>query len=582
MTTASLGNLSTGTRRAWMAFVLSALVMLAAGAANARAGTYVINDCPAASGGDYTVGPWTAFGSLSSPGVFKQTCNTPGESFGFSGGMSNNTTTGEQLQAPSSITIQHLTLWWEAPGPTGGWSWAQIDLDSPGWSRPFEKPTPMRANGAGTPPTELSMPAGTIRVGVQIYCTTSQDCTYGEDPLKIYGSQVTLFDSSTPTGSVTGGSLAGSTVGFGTQSFTYTAEDGGSGVRLVELLVDGHAAAENSYVSECPYESFAACPPNVSGIISWNTDGVSAGAHEVGLRITSAAGNTAIVDDHEVTVGDASSPSTSGSSTGSSTGSPTGGSTDSPTVNSGSNPLGPVANATATASTGGAQTEPGGLSASPGPANGTNASDQAVLTAHWTHASGPALTGRYGTTEQVTGRLTTTSGQPIVGASIDASETPTYAGAHAQTLPNPYTGPSGEWSLALPHGMPSSSLRFGYRSHLNDTTPTATATLTLRVHAGIALGIAPRITRVGRRIHFTGIVHGPIPPGGKQLVLEASSGGEWIQFDTVHTNAQGRYHASYRFKFPGPVTYRFRVVSPYEADFPCLARISDDVAVREW
>jgi hypothetical protein len=102
------------------------------------------------------------------------------------------------------------------------------------------------------------------------------------------------------------------------------------------------------------------------------------------------------------------------------------------------------------------------------------------------------------------------------------------------------------------------------------------------VHAGIALRIAPHITSLGHTIVFTGTLRGsPLPPGGKQLVLEASSGGEWIQFRTIATTAKGRYHASYRFKFPGPVTYRFRVVSPHEADFPFLAGTSNAVGVYE-
>ena len=71
---------------------------------------------------------------------------------------------------------------------------------------------------------------------------------------------------------------------------------------------------------------------------------------------------------------------------------------------------------------------------------------------------------------------------------------------------------------------------------------------------GISLGIDPRVTSVGHTIAFTGTLRGvPLPPGGKQLVLEASSGGEWIQFRTIGTDAKGRYHACYRFKFPGPI-----------------------------
>ena len=135
---------------------------------------------------------------------------------------------------------------------------------------------------------------------------------------------------------------------------------------------------------------------------------------------------------------------------------------------------------------------------------------------------------------------------------------------------------------SVPGCLLSSTLRFAYRSHVDDTIPVATATLTLRVHAGIALRIEPRVASVGETIHFSGVMRGgPVPPGGKQLVLEASSGGEWVEFDTLGTGAWGRFRASHRFRLPGPATYRFRVLSPYEADFPFLGGVSNVVVVRE-
>jgi hypothetical protein len=105
----------------------------------------------------------------------------------------------------------------------------------------------------------------------------------------------------------------------------------------------------------------------------------------------------------------------------------------------------------------------------------------------------------------------------------------------------------------------------------------------LAVHAGIALRIAPHISSVGRRIFFNGVLHGtPIPHGGKQLVLEArSGGGGWMQFDTIRTDAHGNYHSTYRFRLPGPFTYQFRILSRYEADFPFLDGFSNVVDVRE-
>jgi hypothetical protein len=145
------------------------------------------------------------------------------------------------------------------------------------------------------------------------------------------------------------------------------------------------------------------------------------------------------------------------------------------------------------------------------------------------------------------------------------------------------TGPTGQWTLTLPRGVSSSTLRFAYRSHVNDTVDAATAVLTLRVHAGIALKITPRTSSAGHKIFFSGVLHGaPIPEDGKQLVLEAHSGhGEWIQFNTIHTDTKGRYRASYRFKFPGPITYQFRVISRLEADFPFLEGASNVVTVHE-
>ena len=200
----------------------------------------------------------------------------------------------------------------------------------------------------------------------------------------------------------------------------------------------------------------------------------------------------------------------------------------------------------------------------------------------WASTAKVTRTSGYGAADRITGRLTAPDGVPISGALLDVIATAADQGAKAASLTSVRTGPTGAWTLTLPKGISSSTLGFAYRSHVDDTVPAATATLTLRMHAGIALRIAPRVTSVGRKIFFSGVLHGtPIPEGGKQLVLEASSGGEWIQFDTISTDAKGRYRASYRFKFPGPVTYRFRVISRHEADFPFLDGASNVVAVYE-
>ena len=66
-------------------------------------------------------------------------------------------------------------------------------------------------------------------------------------------------------------------------------------------------------------------------------------------------------------------------------------------------------------------------------------------------------------------------------------------------------------------------------------------------------------------------------------MLEARSpGGPWIEFNVIRTDARGRYRASYRFKFPGPADYQFRVrLANPSPTIPFAAGASNVVGVRE-
>ena len=528
--------------------IAAALAMVMA--AGAQAGTYVIDNCPSAPTANGNPGPWTVFGA---PQNTKGSCTGgPGNWIGPQGAsMSPGQVDGVQVVVPagSAITIRDAKVWWYVPHQISGATTYAIASVNTGIVE--ESGTTKNSSLA---PDVFVFPSTTTELTLADYCSNSDagnGCNFGEGEspnLELFGASLTLFDPGLPSGSVTGGGLAGSSPASGTESLAYNASDAGSGVRYVELLIDGKSVAKNDYIAECPYQNFAACPPNVSGTISWNTGGVADGQHEVALRIVNAGGNSSIVDDHTITIDNGTSITTS-----------------------------PPASPAALASIG-----PGSAAALRGPANGTNASDQAKLTARWRSTAKAILTSGYGQADRVMGRLTTATGQPISGAALDVSATPAEQGGRAASLASVRTGPTGTWTLTLPRDVSTSTLRFAYRSHLDDTVPVATATLTLRVHAGIALRIAPHVASVGRKIFFSGTLRGaPIPEGGKQLVLEASSGGEWVQFNTISTGAQGRYHATYRFKFAGPITYRFRVLSRHEADFPFLDGASNVVDVHE-
>ena len=149
-------------------------------------------------------------------------------------------------------------------------------------------------------------------------------------------------------------------------------------------------------------------------------------------------------------------------------------------------------------------------------------------------------------------------------------------------MASPLTGADGRFSIRIPAGSSSRALRFAYSNRVG-SPPVATETLTLSVRAGVTMSIAPRTASVGHSIYFSGRLLGaPIPEGGKLLILEARSpDGSWLEFDVIRSDARGRYHASYRFKFAGPADYQFRVLCEAEADYPFATGGSNVVGVFE-
>jgi hypothetical protein len=371
---------------------------------------------------------------------------------------------------------------------------------------------------------------------------------------EISSAQILLSTNAVPTASGLGGTLLNSTVtGKATLSFTAT-DSAGPGVYQVRVKVNGEQVLaetpnlnEGKCVSTGTSEGARAfnyaqpCPAETPVHAEINTAGLPDGTHALTVELEDAAGDVATVYSGTLS-----------------------------TLNHLVSTILQPAPAPAPVR---------------GPANGTPASESAVLTAQWARKSGKsanALTSTYGRSHEVTGKLTTVSGTPIADALIEVSQKPSSLGAMASSLASTHTGTDGSFTIHVPSDA-SSSIQLAYRSHLGDAQPAATHTLTLQVPASVHLTVAPHVSSVYHTIVFTGMVHGaPIPPGGKQLVLEARSPGhEWIQFDTLATDAKGRYRASYRFKFAGPIGYQFRVVCKHEADFPFLAGNSNVVRVWE-
>jgi hypothetical protein len=85
----------------------------------------------------------------------------------------------------------------------------------------------------------------------------------------------------------------------------YDAQDNDTGVRYVQLRVDGQQVAQNDYLAKCSYTVFQPCPASESDTISWNTATVADGQHNLEAAqprsVENAAQNTAIIHDATIT-----------------------------------------------------------------------------------------------------------------------------------------------------------------------------------------------------------------------------------------------------------------------------------------
>ena len=222
---------------------------------DARAGTYVISNCPSAGNGN--AGSWAVFGS---PQNTHGTCSGgPGDYIGPRGGsMSPGALAGVQIGAPggSGITIREAKIWWQVSHQISGADTFAIAADNGGVVG--ESTTPL----SGGNPDTFVLASTTTELTLANYCSNDDagnGCTFGggeNNILELYGSQLTLEDNSVPSGTVTGGALSGTDTYAGTQSLTFTAGDGASGVRAARLMVDGKTVAIKEYLAQCPYQNF--------------------------------------------------------------------------------------------------------------------------------------------------------------------------------------------------------------------------------------------------------------------------------------------------------------------------------------
>jgi hypothetical protein len=535
-------------------------------ASSAHAGKFHLYSCRTPNGESAPADGWSA----TKTGLYTYTADTCPQGGALVAALRDETVRTPNTEvatwafvAAPAARIAGATLW-RAGNADGGAevsAWYQFWLGALSDSKIFEQcPAEAGCTRLGTPTQPLAaenrVSVPSVDLGSSLDANAScgglaeYKCPAGQhDPsgysavINLYAADLILEQTAGPSASSVTGELASAPAVSGTRDVAFSATDPGAGVYEAVFSVDGQVVQStvvNDNGGRCKnvgqtsdglpaFLYMQPCLASVSADVGFDTTRLSNGLHHLQVSVLDAAGNAAPVLDRNLTV---------------------------------DNPAPPGA---------------------PGPANGTNASAQATLAASWKGTRGQRLRTRFGRGGTIDGRLTAPGGAPIAGARIDVSATPAYAGAKTATMATPSTGPDGRFSIRLLRGTSSRTLHFAYRSHIGDAAPVATRTLTLSVDAGIALSIAPRVASVGRSIFFRGrLLGGPVPRGGKQLVLEARSpGGPWIEFDVVRTDSRGRYRASYRFKFAGPAAYQFHVRSEAEADYPFAGGSSNVVGVYE-
>jgi hypothetical protein len=501
--------------------------------ATAQAGEYVIHNCPGSEQPNYNAGPWQSWSSAPLPAVggFQSSCTPGSNSLGtaigwYANQQALNSNLGVELISPSEgITIRQVRLVWSVyHEASGSDTFAEIISDT---GSELIAPTSYVA-GTSNPAT-VYFPDGTRTIFIGDYCSynASADCYFSSNTspvIRLEGMDTTLEDTTLPTAAVNSGSLATGGPVSGKATLQFIATDGGSGVQGSELLIDGSPVITHSYVNQCPYMDFAACPQSMADSMTWDTATIPNGEHRVALRITNASGNKQTVDDHAVLI---------------------------------ANPIP-------------AQTE----EVSPPPctaATGTHA----VITVSAPHN---LVVSNYHRRVSLRGELIGLDGIPMVNATVEVLTRSAVSSDNFSFIGRITTHRGGHFKIKLPLGT-SQTVCLRYKP-LSGGLYAAALSVTQRVRAGLQLNANPHHVTPSGTINLTGgVLGGFIPELGKVVELQVYYLGSWRVFRTLRTTPDGRFTSFYTF-LGGQGTFAFRACVRAESNYPFVFGCSHAVFAR--
>jgi hypothetical protein len=217
-----------------------------------------------------------------------------------------------------------------------------------------------------------------------------------------------------------------------------------------------------------------------------------------------------------------------------------------------------------------------------GPLNGTGATEDATLSAHFSGSTKAHRTVGYGAKVRITGRLLNSAGHPIAGAALRVLTRDRRQSARFVDRYGASTGSDGVYRVTV-RARASRLTQVAWRSHTKDPGFQESAYVTLNARASSSLSARPRTVAVGGRLRLSGTVHGTIPSRGVPLIFQGREGhGHYATFRLGHANRHGHFSVRYRFRSGGSRghTFTFRVKLRGDARFPYANGYSKRVRVR--
>jgi hypothetical protein len=503
----------------------------------ASAGTYRVYTCVGPNGraapvGDASYG-WQASGRPGTTSVFlTNDCNA---GHGINASLQGNQPYGAggqwTFRPPPSTSIAAFDLTWSGTAASGGESTiSRSDQPDPVYERRYSGPFATERVVEST--VDLSY------LVVLVACSFQQPTCPGGTvaSYRVAETTMTLRDGTAPTASNLSGDLIANPTWRGAMSLAFSASDSGSGVYRIIVNVDSQDAlavvvdpndgrcADADTTNSDPHEFLwpAPCKTSVGPQLSVDTGSLPLGAHAVSLVLEDAAGNRATI-------------------------------------------YGPVAKTILAPPT------------DRGAANGTPASDAARFTGRRHRTVTTSFRHRR---VRVRGHLVGPDGTPIAGAAIEVLAQLHRAGSQFHDIATVHTSRKGGFSFKAPPGA-SRTLRFGYRSHVNDAAFTATLDVLQRVRASATLRASRRVVADGGAVTFRGRLRGGyVPRRGKLVELQASDNGRWRTFALVRSDRRGNFHLRYRFtRTAGVHRYGFRARVRFERAYPYVLGYSPRTAV---